>query len=105
MRWNLRLWILQSIWWMSTWLLPGTRLFKNKCLRIESQSRKICYWLGRKTEIITIFCQDYTREASKNPTKESDSKGESIVEYKLGKITKGWGVHITNCITKFVCYS
>jgi hypothetical protein len=45
--------------------------------------------LGRRTKIIIILCQDYTKEASKKPTKESNSKGESIVEYKLGKITKG----------------
>jgi hypothetical protein len=45
--------------------------------------------LGRGENTTLIFSQYNTRDASKKPTRESESKGESIVEYKLGKITKG----------------
>jgi len=52
--------------------------------------------LGEKSHL------DHIKYISKRPTKNPESKGESIVEYKLGKITKGCGVHITNYVTKFV---
>jgi hypothetical protein len=45
--------------------------------------------LRKGIETTTIFCQDYRRDASRKPTKEFDSKGENIVEYKLGRITRG----------------
>jgi hypothetical protein len=44
--------------------------------------------LGRGVETTTIFCQDYIGDASRRPTKKSESKGESIMEYKLGRITR-----------------
>jgi len=61
---------------MSTGPSPITRLLKNKCSRIESQSKSFLL-----TRIITNFCQDYIRDASRRPTKKIKSKGESIVEY------------------------
>jgi hypothetical protein len=42
--------------------------------------------LGRGAEITIIFYQDYTRDASKRPTKKFNSKGESTMEYKLNMI-------------------
>jgi hypothetical protein len=53
--------------------------------------------LERGAKITTMFCQNNTIDASKRPTKKFESKGESIVEYKLGRITRDQGVHITNC--------
>jgi hypothetical protein len=38
---------------------------------------------------ITIFCQNNTRDANRRPTKKFESEGESTMEYKLGRITKG----------------
>jgi hypothetical protein len=37
---------------------------------------------------ITFFCQDYTRDACRRPTTKFHSKGESIMEYKLGRIAR-----------------
>ncbi len=45
--------------------------------------------IGKKSKTTTIFCQDskdYMGDASTRPTKKFESKGESIVEYKLGRI-------------------
>jgi len=45
--------------------------------------------LGRRIKTTITFCQNNTRDANRRPTKKSKSKGESTIEYKLGKITKG----------------
>ncbi len=66
------------------WPSPRARLLKNKCSRIEINQEKIYYLLGKGTETITSFCQDNIRDTSRKPTTKSESKGESIVEYKLG---------------------
>jgi hypothetical protein len=58
--------------------------------------------LGKGIEITIIFYQDYTWDANKRPTIKFDSKGENIMEYKLGRIARIQGVHNTNCITKFI---
>jgi len=70
----------------------------------KTNQEKICCWLGRKTKIITIFCQDNTKNTSRRPTKKSKSKGKNTMAYKLGRITRGRGVYKTNCTTKFVSY-
>jgi hypothetical protein len=44
--------------------------------------------LGRGIKTTIIFCQKNTRDANRRPTKKYESKGENIMEYKLGKITK-----------------
>jgi hypothetical protein len=45
--------------------------------------------IRKKSRDYINFCQDYTRDASKKPTKKFNSKGGSIVEYMLGRITRG----------------
>jgi hypothetical protein len=75
---------------MSTWLSPETRLLRNMCSKTESQSKKnllLTGKMGRRVETRTIFCQDNTRDANRRPTRKFESKGESIVEYKLGMTT------------------
>jgi len=44
--------------------------------------------LGRGIKTIIIFCQKNTRDANRRPTKKYESKGENIMEYKLGRITQ-----------------
>ncbi len=41
-----------------------------------ANQEKLCYWLGRRVEITTIFCQDNMIDASKRPTKKFESKGK-----------------------------
>ncbi len=69
---------------------------------MKANEEEVWCWLGKREEITTIFCQDYTRDVRKKPITKFDSKGENKIEYKLGKIARIWGVHRTNCITKFV---
>jgi hypothetical protein len=45
--------------------------------------------LGRKIKTTIIFCQNNTKDANRRPTKKSNSKGESTMEYKLGGIPRG----------------
>ncbi len=45
--------------------------------------------MGIRIKTTITFCQKNTRDANRRPTKKSKSEGESIIEYKLGKITKG----------------
>jgi len=73
---------------MSTCPSPRARLLNNRCSRTESQSRRSLLLTRRGTKTTTIFCQDYIRDVNKRPIKKFDSKGESIMEYKLGKITR-----------------
>jgi hypothetical protein len=44
--------------------------------------------MGRRTDTTIIFCQYNIKDASKRPTRKSESKGENMAEYKLGMITK-----------------
>jgi hypothetical protein len=56
--------------------------------------------MGKKIDTTIIFCQDNIKDANRIPTGKSKSKGKSIVEYKLGMITKDQCVYITNCTKK-----
>jgi hypothetical protein len=71
MWWSLRLPILQSVWWMLTWSLQGARLLKEHVF---------------KDPIKKKFVVDWEEEQR---LQQFDSKGEYIVEYKLGMITRG----------------
>jgi hypothetical protein len=73
---------------MSTWPSPRARLLKNMCSRTKSQLRNLLL-VGKGAKTTTIFCQDYIGDANRRPTRKSESKGESTMEYKLGMITKG----------------
>jgi hypothetical protein len=60
------------------------QVFKDK----EPIKKKFTIDLWRGAEIKTIFYQNNTRDARKKPARKYESKGESTMEYRLGKITK-----------------
>jgi hypothetical protein len=60
------------------------QLFKDKK---PIKNKYVVDW-EEEHKTITIFCQDYTRDVNKRPTIKFDLKGESTMEYKLGKIVK-----------------
>jgi hypothetical protein len=74
---------------MSIWPSLGTRLLKNMCSRTENQLKRNLLLTRKRSKDYNNLLLRLYRNASIKPTRKFESKGKSIVQYKLGKITEG----------------
>ncbi len=64
------------------------KVTKEQVFKDRSQSRRSLLLIRKRNKNTRIFCQEYIGNASRKLIRKSESKGESIMEYKLGKITR-----------------
>jgi hypothetical protein len=68
--------------------ITRSKVTKKHVFKDRDPLKRSLLLIGKRSKTTTIFCQNHIRNASRRPIAKFDSKGESTVEYKLGKIPR-----------------